>query len=133
MKANYYRYSLERNQYSTYSTKRLPSKTKRRTRSIVPVEFRISVFLVLFFVIMILFGNLYSIGAHNSTVAAPTEKHYTCIEVISGDTLTDIALEYQSAEYSKTSDLIDEICYINHLNDTDSIFVGQNLVIPYYK
>lgn len=60
-----------------------------------------------------------------------TTKYFTTIEVKAGDTLWDIAQEYQSDEYSSTEAYLDEIRSINHIVG-DEITSGCYLTIPYY-
>lgn len=58
-------------------------------------------------------------------------KYFTTIEVKAGDTLWDIAQEYQTVGYSSTEAYLDEIRSINHIVG-DEITSGCYLTIPYY-
>lgn len=58
-------------------------------------------------------------------------KYYTTIQVESGDTLWDIALEYRTVEYSSIQAYINEVKDINHIIG-DEITSGCYLTIPYY-
>lgn len=73
---------------------------------------------------------------HSNTVNAKenasSEKYYTSVYIEPGDTLTSIAKEYQTEEYSDLSEYIEEIMYINQLY-SDDITAGCYLVIPYYS
>lgn len=58
-------------------------------------------------------------------------KSVISIQVKEGDTLWGIAQQYYTEEYKNISLYIEEIKKSNHINDT--IFIGQNLIIPHYK
>ncbi len=60
-----------------------------------------------------------------------TTKYFTTIEVKAGDTLWNIAQEYQTVGYSSTEAYLDEIRSINHIVG-DEITSGCYLTIPYY-
>ena len=60
-------------------------------------------------------------------------KYYAVITVEYKDTLTSIASNNCSIGYDSTSDYINEVCFINHISDPDSIYEGQSLIIPYYS
>lgn len=59
-------------------------------------------------------------------------KYYTTITVESNDTLWDIASDH-SLGYKSNNKYIDEVMFINHLNDANDIRVGMRLTIPYYE
>ena len=64
------------------------------------------------------------------TQAAPAEpsyKYYTSIQIQKGDTLWNIADDYDSMD-----EYMEEICAINHILPGD-IHSGQYLTIPYYS
>ncbi len=61
-------------------------------------------------------------------------KYYTCITVQSGETLWSIADRYiDYGHYESKDTYIKEVENINHLNNRDSLLVGQSLVVPYYS
>lgn len=72
---------------------------------------------------------------HSNTVNAKENsnatKYYTSVYIEPGDTLTSIAKEYQTSEYSDLLEYIEEIKYINNLH-SDKITAGCYLVVPYY-
>lgn len=77
------------------------------------------------------FGSFFS-KAEDYPDNSATYKYYTSIEIVSGDTLWDIATKYMSDEYSTIQDYIYEVKNINSLT-TDEIHEGQFLTIPYYS
>lgn len=60
------------------------------------------------------------------------QKLYTSIEVESGDTVWSIAGEHMTPGYESVEALMEEIAYINSLDDAYSIQCGRFLMIPYY-
>lgn len=67
--------------------------------------------------------------------AAPAEnsyKYYTSVQVQKGDTLWSIANSYMTDEYTDITEYINEICTINHIDESD-IHYGDYLTIPYYS
>lgn len=71
--------------------------------------------------------------AHDETSAqGETHKYYKSIEITKGDTLWDIADEYQTEEYASIYEYIDELKSMNGLT-TDEIHEGQFLTVAYYQ
>ncbi len=62
----------------------------------------------------------------------PVYKYYTSIRIKSGDTLTSIARQYYTLDFSSLADYIREVRFINHL-DSDRIVAGKRLIVPYYS
>lgn len=61
-------------------------------------------------------------------------KYYSNIEVNAGDTLVDIAAMYADhIHYESIQEYIDEVVYMNHLADADSIHAGTHIIVPYYS
>lgn len=60
------------------------------------------------------------------------QKLYTSIEVEHGDTVWSIACEHMTPGYESVEALMQEIAYINSLDDACSIQCGRFLMIPYY-
>ena len=59
------------------------------------------------------------------------EKYYKSYEVQSGDNLWSIASNYYNVECGTTTEYVNEIKSMNHLED-DTIHSGEHIVIPYY-
>ena len=62
----------------------------------------------------------------------PSRKYYMSYEVQPGDTLWDLASEYNDYSRQDTESYIASVKRTNHLTD-DTIHVGQNLALPYYE
>ena len=91
------------------------------------------VFAVLFIFVMLFFVN------HIVSKASTGDdmiyfKYYTTIEVQAHETLSGIAEKYaDDIHYDSLSDYMDEVIFINHLEDGDQIKAGTYLTIPYYS
>lgn len=72
----------------------------------------------------------------NVAKASDDEEHlckfYKSEMVHSGDTLWSIASENKLG-YDSTKEFIDEVVFINHLQNPDDIQSGEYLIIPYYN
>lgn len=60
-------------------------------------------------------------------------KYYTFYDVAPGDSLWEIADSYYVLGYENQTDYIEEVMFINHLDNPDDIISGDSLVIPYYS
>lgn len=84
--------------------------------------------------LIIAFGSMF-VSAINTNAKSPDTGSYTkmykSIKIESGDCLWSIADEYMSVGYTDKTEFIDEVCRINHLNDSE-IHSGEYLCIPYY-
>lgn len=60
-------------------------------------------------------------------------KYYTFYTVVPGDSLWEIAGDNYVLGYDDRTDYIDDVIFINHLDDADDISCGDTLVIPYYS
>lgn len=60
-------------------------------------------------------------------------KYYTFYTVEPGDSLWNVADEYCELGYEDHFDYIDEVMFINHLDNSDDIVSGETLVLPYYS
>ena len=78
---------------------------------------------------MVLFGIICAQAAGESST---TYKYYTSIQIIPGQTLSDIAGIYMTDDYKDTSEYIEEVCTINHVFP-DDIHEGEYLTVPYYS
>lgn len=87
------------------------------------------------FICMIIFGLNSTISeAGDAKEEELTFKYYKNICVEQGETLTSIAKTYADKDHYETLDrYIQEVIYINHLQDADSICAGYYLIVPYYS
>ena len=60
------------------------------------------------------------------------QKQYIMIDVEKGDTVWSIANEHMSPGYENITDLIEEISFINSLDESYFVQSGKVLMIPYY-
>ncbi|MCM1063654.1 MAG: LysM peptidoglycan-binding domain-containing protein [Eubacterium sp.] len=76
-----------------------------------------------------------AVSYNSITVQANTGfKYYAGITVESGETLWSIADRYIDCEhYADKDTYIAEVESINHLDEGETLFAGQFLVIPYYS
>jgi cell division protein YceG involved in septum cleavage len=60
-------------------------------------------------------------------------KHYLSVEIMPGDSISSIADEYMSSGYSSVDSLVNEILYVNNLNETTVLISGNYLIVPVYS
>ena len=60
-------------------------------------------------------------------------KYYTKITVEAGETLTDIAHKYYSEDFESIEEYMNEVCSINHLKDSERLYAGTDIIVPYYS
>lgn len=63
---------------------------------------------------------------------ANASKHYASIRIEPGESLWSIASSYADGHYSSIQDYIEEVKYINNL-DNDLIYAFEYLLVPYYE
>ena len=69
-----------------------------------------------------------------SVAASEEEKVYKCymsVQIESGDTLSSLTEEYMTPEYSSKK-FMEEIRYINNLEEDDLLVAGSFIIIPCY-
>lgn len=108
---------------------------ERRQRK---AEIRKHVFL-LAFAVCFLFAAVFGLNRMISNAGAPQEtelsfKYYKNIPVEQGDTLFSIAGTYADREhYDSVDKYVREVRLMNHLDEDDTIYAGDWLIIPYYS
>ncbi len=60
------------------------------------------------------------------------EKYYSSVMVERGETVLQIASEHMTPGYDAVEELVDEIAFINGLDETYTIKSGTVLMVPYY-
>ncbi len=60
------------------------------------------------------------------------DKMYTSVIVETNDTVWQIASEYAEPGYNTVAELVEEIGYINSLDESYTIKCGMMLMVPYY-
>ena len=77
-------------------------------------------------------GNRNIVQEENVTEEPASYKYYTTVTVAVGETLWDIAKEYNSDEFGGIQNYIREVKSINHISG-DRICAGDALTVPYYS
>lgn len=91
------------------------------------------VFAVSFIFIVLLFLN-HSVSNASTGDDTIYFKYYTTIEVRPSETLSSIAKQYaDEMHYESDLEYIEEVLFINHLEDADHIKAGTFLTVPYYS
>lgn len=93
--------------------------------------------LLIFAVSLILFVSLVFIFFSSKSVASNEAeeilyKYYVTVTVEPGDTLYDLSLEYVNPEFNNSRSFIDEVKFINNINDEDSLIAGEMIFVPCY-
>lgn len=109
-------------------------KNKRRRNA----EIRKHIFLLFFtlgFVCAVILGlNRMITKAGEAKEEELSFKYYKNIRIEQGETLTSVAHIYaDQAHYENHQKYIQEVVYMNHLEDADDICEGTYLIIPYYS
>lgn len=113
------------------STVRRADGRSRRHSVINNKLFRIS--FVAFIVLFICVAGILNITAEGSN--KPASKQYKSIQIVEGDTLWSIALEYNDEALSNdsTEEYIEDIKAINNLAGGDKITAGNYIIVPVYS
>ena len=116
--------------YSAYREIRIEENRKRRLRIVrrQRIILGLAIALVVFSFAFLCSKLVLSAHSENGRF-----KYYTTITVSSSDSLTDIAENFMTGEYTNIDEYINEICQINHIYDANSIRIGDQLIIPYYS
>lgn len=103
-------------------------EARRRAAHRRRVRMLTTVFTFTFFFISIISANAIIANAGEKNY----EKMYTSVIVERGETVWGLAAEYMTPGYAQVQDLVEEIGFINGLDDTYTIQSGTMLMIPYY-
>ena len=115
------------NSYSEYRI--LNNRMKRAA------ELRRHIILVSLVLISLIFVlTIFSVKSNASEDPDSVEyKHYLSVEIMPGDSISSIADEYMSSGYSSVDSLVNEILYVNNLNETTVLISGNYLIVPVYS
>ncbi len=92
------------------------------------------VFAVCFICFIVLGANSLISKAGTSKDAESSFKYYKNIPVEQGDTLLSIADTYADKEHYASADkYVREVRLMNHLEEDDTVYAGDYLIIPYYS
>lgn len=117
----YYRQQMRQERLAA----RRRAAARRRTRAFV------TVFTFAFLFITVISANAI-IAKAGEGYEKSYEKLYTGVTVERGETVLEIASEYMTPGYESVDELLEEIAFINGLNDEYMIKSGTLLMIPYY-
>ena len=87
--------------------------------------------IILMLAVTFISAKALTVKAEQSSVKS-YHKMYTSVVVEYGDTVWNIAEENLSFGYDKLTDLVEEIRFINGLDEACSIRSGSVIIIPYY-
>ncbi|SDW49289.1 hypothetical protein SAMN05216391_10936 [Lachnospiraceae bacterium KHCPX20] len=79
--------------------------------------------------VCVMSGFMLLIIAYSNQTVVATVKHYQSVQVVSGDTVSDICKQYHQERHM--NDFIKEVGEINHI-DPDKITDGNFILIPIY-
>ena len=116
-----------------YRQKSRQARLEARRREAIRRRVRLltTVFTVAFLFISVVSANAIIANAGDG-YEKNYEKMYTCVTVGRGETIWDIANEYVTPGYTTVTDVMEEVKFINRLDDTYSVQAGSILMIPYY-
>jgi len=100
------------------------NKPKYRLKS----KFRFTVFVVIMMLMLVTVSNTI-LGINNAS--SLTKPEYASIQIKYGDTLWDLASEYNQ-DGKDIRKFVYEICELNKIS-ADSIYPGQSILIPVYS
>jgi hypothetical protein len=83
--------------------------------------------------ICIFAGTRFTFAKSDCSTGGSRIKCYRSITIYCGDTLTSIAREYCSDEWTDINSYIHEVEVINHLGRNELLIAGNYLTVPYYK
>lgn len=126
-----------RNKNSTLPVSKWDARIRRNKKK-RNAEIRRRVFL-LFFAISFICAAILGVNRMISKAGEAKEeelsfKYYKNICIEQGETLTSVARTYaDQAHYEDHHKYIQEVMYMNHLEDADDISEGTYLIVPYYS
>ena len=122
---------MENNFYYRQQMRQCRLEARRRQAERRRIRSLVTVVTVLFMVLSVVSANAIIAKAGDGY-----EKHYVklykSIVVERGETVIELAEEYMTPGYESVDELIEEIGYINSLNENYMIKSGSILVIPYF-
>ncbi len=92
------------------------------------------IFAILFVCLAILGINRMISSAGAATESDLSFKYYKNICAEEGDTLFSIAETYaEEGDYDSVDAYVSEVRFMNHLEEEDTLYAGDYLIIPYYS
>ena len=106
-------------------------EARRRAAARRRVRTMVTVFTFVFLFITVISANAV-IAKAGDGYEKNYEKYYTSVIVERGETVLEIASEHMTPGYESVDELVEEIAFINGLDDEYMIKSGTVLMIPYY-
>ncbi len=115
--------------YMTYRELRIAENKKKRLKIV-----RRQRILLAFVIIIVVFLSVFLAMTLESNAGSDDVmyKYYTSRTIQRDDTLYDMAQNYSDG-YGDMDEYINEVCIINHIDDKDSLQVGESIIVPYYS
>ena len=112
---------------------RIRSNKNRRNRQLRRYRFMLSLGIV-FFLLTVMMMATTLITRAQSKEQTVDFKYYTNIIVAPDETLNNIAMKYMDTiHYDSVQDYVDEVKYMNHIDEKEDCHAGDYLIVPYYS
>ena len=112
-----------------YSERRIINNRNRRNKQLKQRLLVSALVFVLFIVLAFVLLSTKSMASNDE----PLFKYYKSVQIKGGDTLYDLSLEYVNPSMNDTESFIEEVKYINNLEDDYHLYEGNYIIVPYYK
>lgn len=103
-----------------------------RRRAVRRRRVRTEVLVIAIFSVICIFSANAIISEAGAGCCTSYTKQYTKVVVEQGETVWSIAEAYASENVHSHAELVEEIGFINGLNDTYDIWEDELLIVPYY-
>jgi cell division protein YceG involved in septum cleavage len=121
--------------YNAYREIRIAANRKKRLRIVRRQRMILGIVIAVIVFLGIFLATTMLTQAQSENVPI---KYYTSITIQPGDTLSSIAASYLSDSelskaYKNADSYIKEVCAMNHIDEGETIYAGENLCVPYYS
>lgn len=122
---------MENNFYYRQKMRQERLEARRRAAARRRVRTLVTVFTFVFLFISVISANAV-IAKAGDGYEKDYQKFYTGIIVERGETVLELASEHMTPGYESVDELVEEIAFINGLDDSYTIKSGTMLMIPYF-
>ncbi|MCR5031686.1 MAG: hypothetical protein K6A92_02365 [Lachnospiraceae bacterium] len=105
------------------------ARRRREVRRNIILCFTVSLILMVI-LCSLLIGKFTSRAAEMDSTSI---KYYAKVELSYGETLSEVASDYMDAHYASMNEYLDEVAFINHMEDPDHVPAGTTIILPYYS
>ena len=116
--------------YTAYRELKIEENRKKRLRIVRRQRIALGIAIALIAFLFAFLGFTMNLQAHSEN---GRYKYYSSVTVHSGESLTSISQKYISDEYKNADSYIKEVCAINNLDEDETIYAGESLIVPYYS